>query len=112
MPVDGIGTQRIADISVNNVQGNGGGAALGNVMNTLSVASGKAVTPAGPTVTEWDSAGRSYAFTPYYANTGNKMAYLETRSPSGVVSHMSLKQEQLDAYCSRKGISVPNLQYS
>ena len=82
---------------------------LGKRQRTRSVASGKAVTPAGPTVTERDSAGRSYAFTPYYANTGNKMAYLETRSPSGVVSHMPLKQELLDAYCSRKGISVPNL---
>ncbi len=112
MPIDGIGTQRIAGISVNGVQRNSGGTSLGNVMNTLSDASGKAVTPAGPTVTERDGAGKSYAFTPYYSNTGDKMAYLETRSPSGVVSHMSLKQEQLDAYCSRKGLSAPNLQYS
>lgn len=81
-------------------------------MDVLSVASGKAVTPAGPTVTEGDCAGRSYAFTPYCSNTGDKMAYLETRSPSGVVSHMSLKQEQLDVYCSRKGLSIPSLQYS
>lgn len=46
----------------------------------------KGITPAGPTVTERDSRGSTYGFTPYHDHNGNKMVYLESRSASGVVS--------------------------
>lgn len=111
MPVNGIKVQNITDIRLDNVE-NINRVSIQNVMGVLSEAVGKAVTPAGPSVTEQDSAGGYYTFTPYYSNTGDKMIYLETRSPSGVVSHMPLKHEKLEPYCSRKGLSVPELQYN
>ena len=45
-----------------------------------------------------------------FSNDG--MVYLESRSASGVVSHMPLKLEQLESLCSRRGIAVPSLQYN
>ena len=56
--------------------------------------------------------GSTYGFTPYHDHNGNKMVYLESRSASGVVSHMPLKFEQLESLCSRRGIAVPSLQYN
>ncbi|MFQ8736339.1 MAG: hypothetical protein ACLSAH_10175 [Bilophila wadsworthia] len=72
----------------------------------------RASHPAGPTVTERDGRGSTYGFTPYHDHNGNKMVYLESRSASGVVSHMPLKLEQLESRCSRRGIAVPSLQYN
>ena len=72
MPVDGIGTQRIADISPNNVQENGGGASIRSVMNAISVASAKAITPAGESVAVQNNEGNVFVFTPYYANSGGE----------------------------------------
>ena len=65
-----------------------------------------------PTVTERDSQGTIYGFTPYHDHDGNKMVYLERRAASGVVSHMPFKFEQLESFCSRRGVAVPALQYN
>ena len=104
MAINGISTQQVSGVSPNvGVSANGG---------AISAAANKGITPAGPTVTERDSRGSTYGFTPYHDHNGNKMVYLESRSASGVVSHMPLKLEQLESLCSRRGIAVPSLQYN
>ena len=107
MAINGISTQQVSGISPN-----AGVSANGGVSNAISAAANKGITPAGPTVTERDSRGSTYGFTPYHDHNGNKMVYLESRSASGVVSHMPLKLEQLESLCSRRGIAVPSLQYN
>ena len=107
MAINGISTQQVSGISPN-----AGVSANGSASNAISAAANKGITPAGPTVTERDSRGSTYGFTPYHDHNGNKMVYLESRSASGVVSHMPLKLEQLESLCSRRGIAVPSLQYN
>ena len=105
MAINGISTQQVSGVSPNAGVSANGGASIESVSN-------KGITPAGPTVTERDSRGSTYGFTPYHDHNGNKMVYLESRSASGVVSHMPLKLEQLESLCSRRGIAVPSLQYN
>ena len=112
MAVNGISTQQVSGISPNAGVSANGGASIESVSNAISAAANKGITPAGPTVTERDSRGSTYGFTPYHDHNGNKMVYLESRSASGVVSHMPLKLEQLESLCSRRGIAVPSLQYN
>ena len=107
MAINGISTQQVSGISPNAGVSANGGASIESVSNAI-----KGITPAGPTVTERDSRGSTYGFTPYHDHNGNKMVYLESRSASGVVSHMPLKFEQLESLCSRRGIAVPSLQYN
>ena len=104
MAINGISTQQVSGISPNAGVSANGGASIESVSNAISAA--------GPTVTERDSRGSTYGFTPYHDHNGNKMVYLESRSASGVVSHMPLKFEQLESLCSRRGIAVPSLQYN
>mgnify|MGYP006982658648 CR=1 FL=1 len=108
MAINGISTQQVSGISPNAGVSANGGASIESVSNAISAAANKGITPAGPTVTERDS----YGFTPYHDHNDNKMVYLESRSASGVVSHMPLKLEQLESLCSRRGIAVPSLQYN
>ena len=108
MAINGISTQQVSGISPNAGVSANGGASIESVSNAISAAANKGITPAGPTVTELDSRGS----TPYHDHNGNKMVYLESRSASGVVSHMPLKFEQLESLCSRRGIAVPSLQYN
>lgn len=112
MAINGISTQQVSGISPNaGVSANG--ARRSRACRTPSAQRRtKGITPAGPTVTERDSRGSIYGFTPYHDHNGNKMVYLESRSASGVVSHMPLKLEQLESLCSRRGIAVPSLQYN
>ena len=112
MAINGISTQQVSGISPNAGVSANGGASIESVSNAISAAANKGITPAGPTVTERDSRGSTYGFTPYHDHNGNKMVYLESRSASGVVSHMPLKFEQLESLCSRRGIAVPSLQYN
>ena len=112
MAINGISTQQVSGISPNAGVSANGGASIESVSNAISAAANKGITPAGPTVTERDSRGSTYGFTPYHDHDGNKMVYLESRSASGVVSHMPLKLEQLESLCSRRGIAVPSLQYN
>ena len=123
MAINGISTQQVSGISPNAGVSVNGGASIESVSNAISAAAttargaatqaaNKGITPAGPTVTERDSRGSTYGFTPYHDHNGNKMVYLESRSASGVVSHMPLKFEQLESLCSRRGIAVPSLQYN
>ena len=112
MAINGISTQQVSGISPNAGVSANGGASIESVSNAISAAANKGITPAGPTVTERDSRGSTYGFTPYHDHNGNKMVYLESRSASGVVSHMPLKLEQLESLCSRRGIAVPSLQYN
>ena len=95
MAINGISTQQVSGVSPNAGVSANGGASIESVSNAISAAANKGITPAGPTVTERD-----------------KMVYLESRSASGVVSHMPLKFEQLESLCSRRGIAVPSLQYN
>ena len=97
MAINGISTQQVSGISPNAGVSANGGASIESVSNAISAAANKGITPAGPTVTERDSRGSTYGFTPYHDHNGNKMVYLESRSASGVVSHMPLKLEQLEA---------------
>ena len=106
MAINGISTQQVSGISPNAGVSANGGASIESVSNAISAAANKGITPAGPTVTERDSRGSTYGFTPYHDHNGNKMVYLE------VVSHMPLKLEQLESLCSRRGIAVPSLQYN
>ena len=110
MAINGISTQQVSGVSPNAGVSANGGASIESVSNAISAAANKGITPAGPTVTERDSRGATYGFTPYHDHNGNKMVYLESRSASGVVSHMPLKFEQLESLCSRRGIAVPSLQ--
>ena len=103
MAINGISTQQVSGISPNAGVSANGGASIESVSNAISAAANKGITPAGPTVTERDSRGSTYGFTPYHDHNGNKMVYLESRSASGVVSHMPLKLEQLESLCSRRG---------
>ena len=112
MAINGISTQQVSGVSPNAGVSANGGASIESVSNAISAAANKGITPAGPTVTERDSRGSTYGFTPYHDHNGNKMVYLESRSASGVVSHMPLKLEQLESLCSRRGIAVPSLQYN
>ncbi len=114
MPVDGIGTQRIADISPNNVQENGGGASIRSVMNAISVALAKAITPAGESVAVQNNEGNVFVFTPYYANSGVKSVHVETTTTAtSMTTRMDMPQERLALYCSRNGISsVPDMHYN
>ena len=112
MAINGISTQQVSGVSPNVGVSANGGASIESVSNAISAAANKGITPAGPTVTERDSRGSTYGFTPYHDHNGNKMVYLESRSASGVVSHMALKLEQLESLCSRRGIAVPSLQYN
>ena len=112
MAINGISTQQVSGVSPNAGVSANGGASIESVSNAISAAANKGITPAGPTVTERDSRGSTYGFTPYHDHNGNKMVYLESRSASGVVSHMPLKFEQLESLCSRRGIAVPSLQYN
>ena len=112
MAINGISTQQVSGISPNVGVSSNGGPSIESVSNAISAAANKGITPAGPTVTERDSRGSTYGFTPYHDHNGNKMVYLESRSASGVVSHMPLKLEQLESLCSRRGIAVPSLQYN
>ena len=102
MAINGISTQQVSGISPNAGVSANGGASIESVSNAISAAANKGITPAGST----------YGFTPYHDHNGNKMVYLESRSASGVVSHMPLKFEQLESLCSRRGIAVPSLQYN
>ena len=97
MAINGISTQQVSGISPNAGVSANGGASIESVSNAISAAANKGITPAGPTVTERDSRGSTYGFTPYHDHNGNKMVYLESRSASGVVSHMPLKLEQLES---------------
>ena len=112
MGINGISTNQVSGISQTTDVSANGGASIANVSNAISAAGNKAITPAGPTVTERDSQGTLYGFTPYRDHDGNKMVYLERRSASGVVSHMPFKFEQLESLCSRRGVAVPALQYN
>lgn len=112
MSINGISANQVSGISPNTDASANGGASIASVSNAISAAANKGVTPAGPTVTERDSRGTVYGFTPYHDHDGNKMVYLEKRSASGVVSHMPLKFEQLESMCSRWGVTVPSLQYN
>ena len=107
MAINGISTQQVSGISPNAGVSANGGASIESVSNAISAAANKGITPA-----ERDSRGSTYGFTPYHDHNGNKMVYLESRSASGVVSHMPLKLEQLESLCSRRGIAVPSLQYN
>ena len=93
MAINGISTQQVSGISPNAGVSVNGGASIESVSNAIS-------------------RGSTYGFTPYHDHNGNKMVYLESRSASGVVSHMPLKFEQLESLCSRRGIAVPSLQYN
>lgn len=112
MGVNGIFASQISGVSQNTGGFANNGASIQNVSNSISTAANKSITPAGPTVTERDSQGTRYGFTPYHHHSGNKMVYLEKRSVSGVVSHMSFKFDQLESYCSRRGVAIPALQYN
>lgn len=112
MSINGISANQVSGISQNMDASANGCASIQNVSNAISAAANKGITPAGPTVTELDSQGTLYGFTPYHDHDGNKMVYLERRSASGVVSHMPFKFEQLESFCSRRGVAVPALQYS
>ena len=103
MAINGISTQQVSGVSPNVGVSANGGASIESVSNAISAAANKGITPAGPS---------TYGFTPYHDHNGNKMVYLESRSASGVVSHMPLKLEQLESLCSRRGIAVPSLQYN
>ena len=92
MAINGISTQQVSGISPNAGVSANGGASIESVSNAIR--------------------GSTYGFTPYHDHNGNKMVYLESRSASGVVSHMPLKFEQLESLCSRRGIAVPSLQYN
>ena len=83
------------------------GASIESVSNAISAAANKGITPAGPTVTERDSRGSTYGFTPYHDHNGNKMVYLESRSASGVVSHMPPKIEKLEKLRATSGRCGP-----
>lgn len=112
MSINGISANQVSGISQNMDASANGCASIQNVSNAISAAANKGITPAGPTVTARDSQGTLYGFTPYHDHDGNKMVYLERRSASGVVSHMPFKFEQLESFCSRRGVAVPALQYS
>ena len=116
MAINGISTQQVSGVSPNVGVSANGGASIESVSNAISAAANKVpMSPQGfakATVTERDSRGSTYGFTPYHDHNGNKMVYLESRSASGVVSHMPLKLEQLEYLCSRRGIAVPSLQYN
>lgn len=109
MFIDGIGTQRI---SLSSMRESLSRPSMESLMSMISETARKAVTPAGPTATERNTSGETYVFTPYYSNTGEKMVYLETRSPSGLVANRPLEYERLDAYCSGKNIPAPSLMYN
>lgn len=111
MSINGISANQVSGVSQNTGVSSNGGVSIRNVSNAISAAANKGVTPAGPTVTERDSQGTLYGFTPYHDHDGNKMVYLEKRSASGVVSHMPFKFDQLESFCSRRGVAVPALQY-
>lgn len=111
MDINGIAANQVSGVSQNPGVSAHEGASIRNVSNAISAAVNKGITPAGPTVTERDSQGTLYGFTPYHDHDGNKMVYLERRSASGVVSHMPFKFEQLESFCSRRGVAVPALHY-
>lgn len=112
MDINGIAANQVSGVSQTTDVAANRGTSIQNVSNAISAAANKGITPAGPTVTERDSQGTIYGFTPYHDHDGNKMVYLERRSASGVVSHMPFKFEQLESFCSRRGVAVPALQYN
>lgn len=112
MSINGIAANQVSGVSQTTDVAANRGTSIQNVSNAISAAANKGITPAGPTVTERDSQGTIYGFTPYHDHDGNKMVYLERRSASGVVSHMPFKFEQLESFCSRRGVAVPALQYN
>ncbi len=112
MSINGIAANQVSGVSQTTDVAANRGTSIQNVSNAISAAANKGITPAGPTVTERDSQGTIYGFTPYHDHDGNKMVYLERRSASGVVSHMPFKFEQLEAFCSRRGVAGPALQYN
>ena len=112
MAINGISTQQVSGISPNAGVSANGGASIESVSNAISAAANKGITPAGPTVTERDSRGSTYGFTPYHDHNGTKMVDRESRSASGVVWQMPLKLEQLVSRWSSWGLAVPSLQYN
>ena len=66
MAINGISTQQVSGISPNAGVSANGGASIESVSNAISAAANKGITPAGPTVTERDSRGSTYGFTPYH----------------------------------------------
>ena len=64
MAINGISTQQVSGISPNAGVSANGGASIESVSNAISAAANKGITPAGPTVTERDSRGSPYGFTP------------------------------------------------
>ena len=61
MAINGISTQQVSGISPNAGVSANGGASIESVSNAISAAANKGITPAGPTVTERDSRGSTYA---------------------------------------------------
>lgn len=112
MDINGIAANQVSGVSQTTDVAANRGTSIQNVSNAISAAANKGITPAGATVTERDSQGTIYGFTPYHDHDGNKMVYLERRAASGVVSHMPFKFEQLESFCSRRGVAVPALQYN
>ena len=112
MDINGIAANQVSGVSQTTDVAANRGTSIQNVSNAISAAANKGLTPAGPTVTERDSQGTIYGFTPYHDHDGNKMVYLERRSASGIVSHIPFKFEQLESFCSRRGVAVPALQYN
>ncbi|HIW79280.1 MAG TPA: hypothetical protein H9874_09075 [Candidatus Bilophila faecipullorum] len=112
MDINGIAANQVSGVSQTTDVAANRGTSIQNVSNAISAAANKGITPAGPTVTERDSQGTIYGFTPYHDHDGNKMVYLERRSASGIVSHIPFKFEQLESFCSRRGVAVPALQYN
>ncbi len=111
MGINGISTNQVSGVSQNLDVSANGGASIAGVSNAISAAASKSITPAGPTVTEQDSRGTVYDFTPYRDHDGNKNVYLERHTASGVASSMPFRLEKLESMCSRWGIAVPALQY-
>ena len=72
MAINGISTQQVSGISPNAGVSANGGASIESVSNAISAAANKGITPAGPTVTERDSRGSIYGFTPYHDHTAIK----------------------------------------
>ena len=100
MAINGISTQQVSGVSPNAGVSANGGAVIERVERHQrggkqghhacgAHGDGTGQPGAPPTV-----------FTPLHDHNGNKMVYLESRSASGVVSHMPLKFEQLESLSS------------
>ena len=76
MDINGIAANQVSGVSQTTDVAANRGTSIQNVSNAISAAANKGITPAGPTVTERDSQGTIYGFTPYHDHDGNKMVYL------------------------------------